>query len=331
LISFFNVKNPSVTIFLFFYVVVLNLPLFVDPGFFIVPQPQAPLSQLFFYITGSLFRNNHYVLSVFAIILLFVQSIMLNALVNNAKLFNSTTFVPSIIFITVICLFREFLFLSSAMLSITFIIPALGKSLRFFRRQHCFAEIYDMGFLIGIAALFYRPASVLIVLLFVALTVMRPFNWREWVIGLSGFLTIFFLTGTFYFMADKLSSFIAGFLLSPTIVPGNHFASVLSLSVVGGITGVLGLFASFTFLVSYLKSAILARKFLVLSVWSFVLMALSCLLAGAITLHNFVILSVPLSIVICYLFINIKRARIANIIHFLWVGVAVFFQYYKDQ
>ncbi len=309
----------------------LNLSLFIDPGFFTVPQPQAPLSQLFFYITGSLFGNNHYVLSVLAIILLFIQSLMLNGLVNNSKLFESTTFVPALIYITVASLFREFLSLSSAMLSITFIIPALGKSLRFFRRQHCFAEIYDMGFLIGIAALFYRPASVLIILLFVALTVMRPFNWREWVIGLSGFLTIFFLTGTFYFMADKLSSFVAGFLFSPTIIPRNDFASTLSLSVVGGATGILGLLASFTFLAGYLKSAILARKFLVLSVWSFALMALSVTLTEGIALHNFMILSVPLSIVVCYLFMNIRRKRIANIVHFLWVVVAVFFQYYKDH
>lgn len=329
MISFFNVKNPSVTIFLFVYVVILNLVLFIDPGFFLVPQPLAPFSELFFFITETLFGNNHYVLAILTIILLFVQSLMLNSLVNNAKLFDSTTFVPAIIYITVACLFREFLFFSSALLSVTFIIPAMGKSLRFFRRQYCYAEIFDMGFLIGIASLFYRPAFILIILLFVALLVMRAFNWREWVIGMSGFLTIFFLTGTFYFMADKFSSFVAEFLFSPAIIPRTHFASRLSLQFVGGFTVILGVFASFTFLLNYLKSAVLARKFLVLAVWSFVLMTLSCLLDGMITLHNFVILSVPLSIVICYLFMNIKRRRIANIIHFLWLAAVLFFQYYR--
>ena len=330
MISFFNVKNPSVSIFIFLYVVALNLVLFVDPAFFPIPQLQAPLSQLFFFITESLFGNNHYIMAVLTIILLFIQSLMLNSLVNNAKLFDSTTFVPAIIYITMASLLREFLFLSSAMLSVTFIILALGKSLRFFRRQYCYAEIFDMGFLIGIASLFYRPASVLIILLFVALIIMRAFNWKEWVIGLSGFITIFFLTGTFYFMADKLPSFLAEFLLSPTIIPRNHFTTGLSLYAVVGVTGILGFFASLSFLLNYLKSAVLARKFLVLAVWSFGLMALSCFFTGKVTLHNFVILSVPLSIVICYFFMNMKRARIANIIHFLWVAVILFFQYYKE-
>lgn len=331
MISFFNVKNPSVTIFLFFYVVALNLVLFIDPGFFPVPEPQAPFSQLFFFVIGSLFGNNHYVLAVLTIILLFIQSLMLNSLVNKSKLFESATFVPALIYITVAGLFREFLFLSSAMLSVSFIIPVLGKSLRFFRRQHCYGDIFDMGFLIGIAALFYRPASILIVLLFVALIIMRPFNWREWVIGLSGFLTIFFLTGTVYFMVDKLPSFIGEFLFAPTIIPRSSFASALSLSVVGGLTALIGVIASFSFILNYLKSAVLARKFLTLAAWSFVLMALSVTLTDGITLHNFMILGVPLSIVVCYLFMNIRRKRIANIVHFIWVAVILYFQYYKDH
>lgn len=331
MISFFNVKNPSVTIFLFIYVVALNLVLFIDPGFFPVPQPQAPFSQLFFFITVSLFGNNHYVLAVLTIILVFVQSLMLNSLVNNSKLFESTTFVPALIYITVACLFREFMFLSSAMLAVTFIIPALGKSLRFFRRQYCYSEIYDMGFLIGIASLFYRPASVLIVLIFVALIIMRPFNWREWVIGLSGFITIFFLTGTVYFMVDKLSSFIREFILAPTIIPRNNFITLLSLSVVGGLTAILGAIASFTFILNYLKSAILARKFFVLAAWSMVLMVLSVALTAGAALHNFMILGVPLSIVVCYLFMNIRRKPIANAVHFLWVAIILYFQYHNDH
>ena len=315
--------------FLFLYAVALNLPLFIDPGFFPAPQPQAPFSQLFFYITYQLFGNNHYVLAVIAVLLIFIQSLILNSLVNHTKLFDKATFVPSLIYITSACLFREFLFLSSAMISITFIIPALGKTLRFFRRQHCYGDVFDMGFLIGTAALFYRPAVALIFLLFVALTIMRAFNWREWVIGLSGFFSLFFLTGTFYFMIDKLPSFLGDYLLSPTIVPRNHFASTLSLSSVIGYTGLLVLIASLIFLFNFLKSAVLARKFLVLSGWTFFLMALSSLLTGSVALHYFVILSVPLSIVISYLFLNIKRARIADIVHLLWVAIALFFQYYQ--
>lgn len=331
MIRFFNVKHPYVTIFLLLYALLLNLPLFIDPGFFSVPEPQAPFAQLFFYITKNLFGNNHYVLSALAIMLLFIQSLMLNNLVNSTKLFEAGTFVPSLIYLTAACLFREFLFLSPVMLSITFIIPALGMTLRFFRTQRCNAEAFDMGFLIAVAALFYRPAFVLILLLVVALAVMRPFNWREAVIGLSGFLCVFFLAGTFYFMIDRLPAFLGEYLFAPTIVPRNHFATPLAFSIIIGYTAALAGFATLIFLFNFLKSAVLTRKFLILSGWTFVLMILTSLFTSNLSLHYFLILSVPLSIVISYLFVNIKRVRIANFIHYLWVSVVLFFQYFRNN
>jgi len=328
-IRLFNVNNPSVTVFLFIYAVALNLVLFIEPGFFSVPQPQAPFAQLFFYLTEALFGNNHYVLAIIAIIVIFVQALMVNRLVNASKLFDTGTFAPSVIYVTIACLFREFLFLSPALLSLTFVIPALGKSLRFFRQQRCFAEVFDMGFLIAIASLFYKPVFLLIILLFIALAVMRSFNWREWVIGLSGFVTVFFLAGTFYFMIDKLPGFTREFILAPTVIPKNSLESSLSLSVITASTGVLTLVSIVIFLLNYLKSAVLARKFMALSGWAFLLLALSSLFVSGVSVNHFVVLSVPLSIIISYLFISIKRVRIANVIHYLWLAVVLFFQYYK--
>jgi len=329
LIRLFNVNNPSVTIFIFLYVVVLNLILFIKPSFFAVPQTDAPLSLLFFYLTESLFNNNYYLLAVLTVFLVLVQSLMLNSLVNSAKLFETGSFVPSAIYITLTCLAREFMFLSPAMLSMTFIIPALGKSLRFFRQQRCYLEVYDMGFLIAIAALFYKPACVLIFLLFIALAVMRSFNWREWIIGLSGFVTVFFLTGTVYFMADRLPVFMS-YITKPAIAPAGNFESTLSLSLLLGSTGILVATALLIFMFNFLKSAVAARKFFVLGGWALLLLSLSGLFVSKVTLHHFVVLSVPLSIVISYLFMNIKRVRIANIIHYVWVAIVLFFHYFNS-
>ncbi|HXH17942.1 MAG TPA: hypothetical protein VNJ07_02575 [Chitinophagales bacterium] len=329
MIKFFNVNNPTVTLFLFLYVIVLNLVLFIEPAFFAVPQTSAPFSQLFFHLTEILFNNNHYVLSVITVIMLFVQALMLNSLMGAAKLFDTVTFVPSVVYVTAVCLFREFLFLSPALLSMTFIIPALGKTLKFFRQQRCFAEVFDMGFLTGVAGLFYKPAFLLVVLLFIALAVMRSFNWREWAIGFSGFVSIIFLTGTFYYLTDKLPVFMQGYILSATVLPGSRFSSVISLSLIAGYTAILAFAAVIIFLLNFLKSAVLARKFVILAWWAFLLLFLPSLFPGRVTLHHFVVLCVPLSIVISYLFVNIRRVRIANIIHYGWVAVVLFFQYYK--
>ena len=329
MIRFFNVNNPSVAVFLFLFAIVLNAVVFVEPALYTLPQTNAPFSRLFFSLTEFLFGNNRYILAILSIILVVVQALMLNSLVNNAKLFERGTFVTAIIYLLCVSLFREFLFLSPALLSIAFIIPALGKTLRFFRQQRCYTEVFDMGFLIGIASLFYKPAFLLIILLFVGLAVMRSFNWREWVIGLFGFLTIYFLTGTCLFMVDNLDSFVQSHIVTETPAAANRSQTGLSLSVVIGYTGVLATGGALIFLFNFLKSPVQARKFLLLMGWAALLLALSSLFVSRVSLQHFVLLSVPLSIVICYLFMNIRRVKIADWAYHFWLAAVLFFQYFK--
>lgn len=330
MIRFFNVNNPSVAVFLLLYVFILNLVIFIQPEKFVVVETHAPFARLFFTLTDLIFNNNKYALGILAVILIFTQSLMLNSLVSNARLFETVTFVPAIIYALVACLFRDFLFLTPALLSMTFIILALGKSLRFFKQHHCYADVFDMGFLIAAASLFYMPAFLLFVLLFVALTVMRAFNWREWVIGLCGFLTMYFLTGAYYYLTDGLGGFIQHHILSASPEIENNIKAGIDLPVVGGFTGILLIAALLMFIPNFLKSVVQARKFFALTGWTFLLLGLSALFSSAVSLSDFLVLAVPLSIVISYLFMNIRRVKIANALHFVWLALVLFFHYYSS-
>ncbi len=331
MIRFFNVNNPAVIPFLFLFTVVVNLVIFIMPENFSLNEVNAPFSRLFFQFTGILFNNNYYALAAIAMLLSFTQALMLNVIVNNAKLFEAGSYVPALIYLLTVCLFREFLFISPALLALTFIIPAIGKTMQFFKNQRCFAQVFDMGLLIGIASLFYKPAFLLMILLFIALFVMRAFNWREWVIGLSGFLTIYFLTGTYFFLTDDLDIFFYQFILAYSLDSGGFISTPLSLWVVGSMSLILVICSLIVFFLNFLKSPVHARKFLVLILWTALLMGISVLFARKPSLNHFVLLSVPLSIIISYLLLNIKKVRIANIVHFLWLAVVLFFQYFLSK
>ena len=328
MIRFFNVNNPSVIVFLFLYAALLNGVAFIFPHLlFSVAEVHEPFSKLFFQLTRFLFGNNYYALSVLAFLLIFAQALLLNSLINNIKLFPFGTYVPAMVYVLMASLFREFLFLTPALLANTFIILVLGKAVKFYRQHQCTADIFDMGMLIGAASLFYKPALLLLVLLFVALAVMRSFNWREWAIGISGFLVIYFLTGTWYFVTGDWKDFIQNSFFSNRAI-GMEFHASLSLYIVGISTLALAVSGSGMFLFNFLKSAIHIRKFLALLAWTSFLLALSGLLNTGLGLGGFVVLSVPLSIVIGYLFMNIRRVRIANALHLIWLIAVLFFQYY---
>jgi hypothetical protein len=216
------------------------------------------------------------------------------------------------------------------LLASTFIILALGKALRLFKQQHCFGELFDMGFLIAVASLFYKPALLLFFLLLIAIFIMRPFNWREWVINISGFVTVYFLTGTCFYITDGLNGFIQQHLLSAKPdVSASSFTGGISLPVVGIFTGLLFAAGLLVFLFNFLKSTVQARKLLTNIAWAFVLSAASVALAGAVTAAHFVILGVPLSIIITYLFMHIRRVKFANVLHLIWLALVLFFQYYS--
>lgn len=326
MIRFFNVNNPSVIIFLFLYVLLLNAVMFFHPESFSVVNAQAPFSALFYQITGGLFGNNHYVLAIISIVLVFVQSLMINTLVNNVKLFSTGTYVPAIIYALLASLFREFLFPTPVLLATIFVILAIGKAVKLYKQHHCTGQIFDMGFLLGIASLFYMPFLLLILLLFISLLVMRSFNWREWVAGLLGFLSIYFLTATLYFLTDDLNHFVQQHFLSAGAVPV-VFQARTGFYVVAGVSGVIVAIASLTFLMSFLKNTIHIRKFLTLMGWTALLLGLSAMLGNGFSLNHFVALSVPLSIIVSYLFLSIRRAQIANVLHLVWLAVVLFFQY----
>lgn len=325
MIRFFNVNNPSVILFVFLYALLLNSPLFFFPEKFSVAETHAPFAALFFEFTNTVFGNNHYVLSLFSLLLVFAQSLLVNSLVNNAKVFNNGTYVPAIIYALLASLFPEFLFVSPVSLATLFLILAIGKALKLYKQHHAIGGIYDMSFLIGIASLFYMPFILLLLLVFVALAVMRSFNWREWVAGLLGFLSIYFLTGTWFFLTDGLKEFLHLHFFPPssTVI----FDSRLGLYVVGGFTAVLVVAASFVFLLNFLKSTIHTRKFLTLMGWTIVLLVLSVFLGSGFSLNHFVALSVPLCLLISYLLLTIRKVRIANVLHLLWLIAVLFFQF----
>lgn len=328
MIRLFNSNNPVLIPALFVITVVMNLVLFIMPGHFVIEQTNAPFSRLFFHLSEMLINNNHYVLSVLAIVLVFLQALFINKFLNDIKLFEQATYVPALVYIVIACLFEEFLYLTPLLVANTFVIFIISKAFQFSRKQDCMMDIYDMGLLIGISSLFYFPASTLLILVFVALSVFRAFAWREWVVGLLGFLTAYFLIGTYYFVIDQLPDFVNNHILK-SISISTAWKLGLEVKVLGGYVLLLVVLSLFTFQANFLKSPIQIRKFLLLLVWSLVLLSLSFLLKDRLTPQHFAILSVPLSVFISYFLMNIKKKWIADVLFGILFAAAIFFQYFK--
>jgi len=236
--------------------------------------------------------------------------------------------VPGMAYVLAACMFREFLFLSPAMIANTFIILVIDQLFSMYKQQYAYREVFDTGLLIGISSLIYFPSIVLLIAMFIALSLLRPFIWREWVLGFLGLLTPYFLVITWCFWFDKLPYFIdrqfgTALFGFNSYIPVNGEVRVVGIILLTMIGSTFIIFQN-----SYLKSPIQIRKYLVLIIWLLALLMVSFLFEYTISLAHFVIISVPLSMIIGYFLVNIRRKRIAEAVHLVLLLAILFFQYY---
>lgn len=168
-------------------------------------------------------------------------------------------------------------------------------------------EVFDVGFMIGVCALIYFPSISLLLLFLVGLSILRPFVWREWVIGIIGVLIPFFLAGTLYFLNDKLAKFFLATFESVYAEFNVAIQSGPELVWIG--SQVIIMLAASIYLLqnNFMKSPIQFRKFLTLMLWGILILSFSSLLLNNLTLNHFLILSAPLSIILSYFFLSFKK------------------------
>ncbi len=323
LIGTFNANKPLLIPLLLIVAAVLYMPAILDAGSFPVITDSAPLSK---WLLQIIYWDKFVAMGI-GMSLVILQGLLINRLLNRIKFFQRISFVPALMFVVVSGMFGEFLMPGPQMLANVFIILVLGRLFDIYKSNKCYVEIFDVGFLIAIASLFSLPALSLSVLLFIGLASLRAFNPREWMIGLLGILTPYFLIGTYYFWIGHLSSFIT-----------EHFGSValqtqlprgfgLAFQVIGAYVLLMLLAGAWYLQANYLKSNIQVRKYIVLIMWCMVLLGASFVLDDGITIKHFTIINVPLSIILSYFMLHIKIRKVAEYIFAFFLLLILVGQY----
>lgn len=325
MIRLFNDNKPFLVPLLLVYALLMGLPMFIAPQHFAIPDAHAPLSKL---VLGLLGRS-HYLAAISSVVLVFVQALIVTQMVNSTKLFARVNYVPALLYVLCASMFTDMLYPGPGLLANTFVALVMLSLSELWKQQRAFMEIYDVGFLIALASLFYAPVLAMVVLMYIALGILRPFSWKEWLTALLGIVTPYFLIGTYYFMIDSLPAFINEQFGQMFSFSGMYYQAELAVQVIGPYVLVLLLLAAWYLQATYLKSQIQVRKFLILLVWALIILFFSFLLSDGLHLKHFVIISVPLSVILSYYLLHFKKQRFAEIIHAVLVLLILFFQYFS--
>lgn len=213
----------------------------------------APLSALVYAGIDGLFGRSQMVYQMAALTVASFQVIYFNVMINNRDILTKRNYVPGLIYL----LFLNFSFdcctLSPVLMATTFVLMAFGTMVRQINRLQSTDEVFEIGFFIGIASLFYPPACTFILWAIASMVFFSGATLRQYSLSLFGFLFPLFLTSLFFYLDGTYSAFYRNFISSVFQIRQynlNDFKSLLITLLIPfglGILGFLRLFSTFGF------------------------------------------------------------------------------------
>jgi len=239
-VSIFRDKSPANVFWLIGLSILLHAHFFVAP-----PQVYAGANDGFISLLLSKYVAPlpGIVITVLYHVTVIAQALRLNYILNDIKMFQRPAFTTAMTYVLFTGLLPEWNQLSSALIVNSLIIWLLYLMARLYNSPQPKELIYNIGLVAGAAIAAYYPVLPLVIVIYFALAVLRPFRANEWFIMLMGFLTPFYFIGAWLFVTDRLNA-VPGYLpeLKPHLLRFKDLKmAVITFSAIGVsiITGLL--------------------------------------------------------------------------------------------
>lgn len=310
MISLFKNNNPLALLLLaclaampYVYAPSLTAIEYVNPG-------NEGLISLFREFTGGFFEKKSIWGAVLSTIIVMAEAVALNKMVSDQKLFERPGFVPALSFILLITLiphqFQSYMLLINGALLI-----ALKSIISVYKKDKANNSILLTSFFTGIIAGFGASNLLFFLWLIISLLIMRPASLRELMLAITGFVLPYYFLISGLYLTNQLD------INNIIQLPNFEFKFPARTSPIW--------IRSATFLVLPLLGLILANKsiskmliqgrktYLTIFVLYLVTLVI-CLLKTEQLPFNLYILAIPVSVLICPLFLSFKRNIFPNIL-----------------
>lgn len=199
-------KDKSIVTF--FFLVLLAFA--VHAHLFLHPQTIATTDSngLFSFFVNRFFINIIPSIAAFiyvAIVLL--QSIRLNLLLNDLRMYNNSGFTASLSYILLTGILPQWSALTTGLIANSFVIWIFILLSKLYNSATPKSTLFNIGLLVGISFLCYHPTIILIAIALFALAVVRPFILSEWFVLLMGLITPIYFFISFLYLYDKMYIF----------------------------------------------------------------------------------------------------------------------------
>lgn len=231
------------------------------------------------------------------ITVLLVVTITFYLLHINSKfiIIKQRTYLPILVFIVVSSAFIPVQRINPAIFASLFIIIALNHIFTSYQKENPLDNLFRAGLMLGIASLFYAPAGVMYSILFIGLSMLRPFNAREWIVSILGITVPWgFLIFTYYWLDIDISALVN--MVKNNLITGTTSSIAESIPIVFTILiGIPTLVALLYLIPSMSAQKISVRKYQNILLWLLLLCAFSFVVIPTCSYEIAYIGAIPLS------------------------------------
>lgn len=246
---------------------------------------------------------------------------LINLLAINQEIVSKTNYLPAFFYVIFAFSLTPSHTVQPILLANLFAIVALFFLLESYREEQALSSFFKTGILMSLAALFYAHYMYLFVICFIAIAILRPFHWREWVILILGLITPYYIYSGLNYLGPNtflnVFSLIGSFILSfkKPEISEYHFAFLI-------IIFLLVLFALFYNASKGFGNKVKTQKTKYIIVWMLAVCIAIMFNPGN---NNFILIPcvIPLSLLIGDYLGEIKQLKIANTLLTLFLGAFV--------
>ncbi len=318
LLKIFKSNQPAAVIFMVLLGVCLWLKSFAHPvaeEVFFNNHPM-PLFALLQFLLGSGFASK-----IVALTLLIITGFMMISLNSKFIFIQDRTYLPLFFLLLIAGSSRTFQQLNPVIPAAIFLLLALQRMLGTYRVDKLSLNPFEAAFLVAVASLFYAPAAFFLLMIWIAVGILRPGYWREWIYTILGFAMPYLFLYSYYYLSGKNFSIQSAALLdfmflhySPGIPSNSYRLFLIYLSV-------LTLIAGITMIRFYPAKKILARRTFMLLFWWFLTVSGVFLLLPSVSAEILILAAIPVSYVLAHFFMYVKsRLWIQELLFDLFLG-----------
>ena len=161
----------------------------------------------FIKFSESIFLSFPYWYACLSFLLFFIQAIQLNRVAAQLKLFQKTNYLAGMSYLLITSLFAEWFSFSAILITNSILIWVWAQLCGSHTFKAAKTSIFNIGFVISLAAFFYMPVMLFILLMLLSIAITRPFKLQEWLVGIIGLVTPVYFYAAWLYLTDSWQQF----------------------------------------------------------------------------------------------------------------------------